>query len=401
MRRGIGPSDAADKQPLHFTVGSDSDEDFPVKPTARTPPPLFHHIRDTHPPPSYAHVLVNRFLLRVFPRILLMLMLILLLVALIPGGWRVALCTADILPPPSLHRDENITVIGHRGSEFPYPENSMQALNAATEATNFVEFDIALTSDKSVILMHDIAYNRSTNGTGLTCMYPQEYVNTLQLKMPERDPRGRLAQGQFCVTKNVVGTTPCVYRVARLSDVFEELPLSTRFMIDIKECYAPDMTVSAALCSNCTVLAQEVKTLMERRFINPNRVVFTSTEGASLFEFRKWMAPNSTYSISADARYSRYTKSAFMKVLSDGDFDSVSMSVSLAALRPDLVRVIRQSTRSDGSTPRIVYGWTVRKDIDYKLARCAGVSHLVAAEPTKLKQKLKSDGIGLLLSETT
>lgn len=402
MRRNAGPPEEGDQTPLHFTVGSDSDEEdsFPEKASTPTPP-LFRNIRDTHAPPSYAHVLINRLLLRIFPRVLLLLLLILLIVALIPGGWRVALCAANILPPPTFERDHNVTIIGHRGCEFPYPENSAQALKSAVEVTSFVEFDIGLTSDQKVVLIHDIAYNRTTNGTGLTCMEPLSYVKSLQVKMPDRDPRGHFAQGQFCVEKNRVGTTPCVYRVPTIGEVFEMLPISTRFMIDIKECYAPGITVSSALCSNCTILSQQVRENMERHFINPNRVVFTSSELASLVEFRKGMQTNSTYALGADGRYSRHTKKAFLKVLDDASITSTSMAIALAALRPDLLRAVRKSESPDGSGPREVYVWTVRRDIDFKLGRCAGASNLIVAEPNRMEKQLRSGEVGSLLSEAS
>lgn len=401
-RRSVGATEnSLERKPLQFSVGSDSDEDDNGKALPPPPPLIFRHVQDSHPPPSFAHVIVNRFLFRIFPKILLFLVIAFIAIALMPGGWRVALCAANILPPPLLEEGENITIIGHRGCEFPYPENSLEALIAASKVSPFVEVDLALTSDSRIVLMHDIAYNRTTNGTGLTCMQSLDYARSLVLKTPDHNPQGRIAQGKFCVQKRPVGTVPCTYRVPTLSEIFEVLPVTTRFMVDVKECYTPDMSVSAALCSNCTVLMERLRTLMSEHFINPGRVVFTSSEPASLSVFRKGMDPNSSYAFGADARYSHYKRSSFLKVLSDGKFDAVSMYVGLAAIRPDLVRAVRTSFTPDGSRFRDLYVWTIRRNFEFKLARCAGATKLISAEPDRVKKRLNWKDVGSLLAEAT
>lgn len=401
MRRNAQPTENGfETKPLQFSVGSDSDdeEDFGKRPPP-PPPPIFRHIRETHPPPSYAHVIINRFLLRIFPRVLLFLVIAFIAVALMPGGWRVALCAANILPLPSLERDENITIIGHRGCEFPYPENSLEALMSATKVTTFVEFDIALTSDNEVILFHDTNYNRTTNGTGITCTRPLDYTRSLALNVPDRNPRGHLAQGKFCVRQNGPGTMPCTYRVPTLSEAFDMLPETTRFMIDVKECYTSLSSKSTPSCTNCTMLMEALRDIMDKHFINPKRVVYSSAEETSLSVFREGMHPNSSYAFGADTRFSHYKPSTFLNLLSK--YDAVSMYVGLAAIRPDLVRAVRSSLTPDGSRFRDLYIWTIRRDVEYKLARCAGATKLIAAEPERIERRLGWKEIGSLLAEAT
>lgn len=408
-------NDPYEREPLHHTVvATDPHDDIDVdgkdgsagaEPPRTGPPPIFRHIRDTHPPPTYAHVLVNRFLLRVFPRVVLVVVVSMMVVALLPGGWRVALCSADIVPPPEHALKDNFTIIGHRGCEFPYPANSLEALDAAVNATRFVEFDIALTSDRQVILMHDIAFDRTTNGSGLTCMSPLSYSQSLSLNVPERNPQGRIAHGKFCTRKRMfgVGTVPCTYRVPTLSSVFDELPTNTRFMIDVKACYAPGISVSAALCSNCSLLLEGVRTEMRNHFIKPERIVFTSTQTASLAVFRgATFMQNSSFALSADpTTYSHYKASTFIKLLDDAGFDAVSMHVGLAAVRPDLVYAIRNSPKPHKPGYRDLYTWTIRRDFEYKLARCAGASKFIAAEPDRLKKRITWKDVGSLLAEAT
>lgn len=411
-RRSIIPDEenGLERKPLQFSIADEDEEDELQRqqkiPPSSGPPPIFRNVRESHRPPTYAQVLVNRVLLKYFPKFLLGMFAVLFVVALLPGGWRVALCTGGLLVPPSFAAlDENVTIIGHRGSEFPYPENSVQAITFALNTTNFIEFDVALTSDQSVILMHDIAFEKTTvNGTGLTCMSPLSYAESLELAVPERNPQGALQHGSFCVRRRpngAVGTVPCTYRVPTLDQVFEFVPDNTRFMIDIKECYAPNITVSASLCSNCTVLQQQISRLMETHFVNPKRIVFTSSQRASLAEFQKGMNVNASFALSMDpTRYSHYKARTVIELLDEYKFDAVSMHVALAAVRPDLVYAIRNSRHpTNKHRNRDIYIWTIRRDYDFKVARCTGASRLIAAQPERLKRNLLWSDYGDLITD--
>jgi glycerophosphoryl diester phosphodiesterase len=55
----------------------------------------------------------------------------------------------------------------HRGAAGTYPENTIPALEAAVRlGAQMIEFDLALTRDGELVLMHDATVNRTTNGTG-------------------------------------------------------------------------------------------------------------------------------------------------------------------------------------------------------------------------------------------
>ncbi len=58
-------------------------------------------------------------------------------------------------------------IVGHRGSSTIYPENSLEAaLYAAEQGAECIEYDVHLTKDKEVIVMHDTTIDGTTNGTG-------------------------------------------------------------------------------------------------------------------------------------------------------------------------------------------------------------------------------------------
>jgi len=58
-------------------------------------------------------------------------------------------------------------VIGHRGDSAHAPENTLSAFEAALQAgADAIEFDVKLTTDGQVIVIHDQTLERTTNGTG-------------------------------------------------------------------------------------------------------------------------------------------------------------------------------------------------------------------------------------------
>jgi glycerophosphoryl diester phosphodiesterase len=59
-------------------------------------------------------------------------------------------------------------IIAHRGYKAKYPENTLSAFNAATDAgAQMIEMDVRLTKDRKVVIMHDESLDRTTDGYGL------------------------------------------------------------------------------------------------------------------------------------------------------------------------------------------------------------------------------------------
>lgn len=60
-----------------------------------------------------------------------------------------------------------VRVIAHRGFSGKYPENTACAFRAALELNvHMVEFDVRLTKDEQLVIMHDATVDRTTNGSG-------------------------------------------------------------------------------------------------------------------------------------------------------------------------------------------------------------------------------------------
>lgn len=62
----------------------------------------------------------------------------------------------------------NTYVVGHRGASDLVPENTIPSFLRALEiGVNELELDLRASSDGQVVVMHDAAVDRTTNGTGL------------------------------------------------------------------------------------------------------------------------------------------------------------------------------------------------------------------------------------------
>ena len=62
---------------------------------------------------------------------------------------------------------ERTRIIAHRGASLYAPENTMAAFRLAhQQGADAIEFDVKLTRDRKVVILHDATLDRTTNGTG-------------------------------------------------------------------------------------------------------------------------------------------------------------------------------------------------------------------------------------------
>lgn len=75
---------------------------------------------------------------------------------------------------------EKPLIMGHRGYQARYPENTLVSFLAAVEAgAQFVELDVTLTRDQQVVIMHDDTVDRTTDGRGRVSDYDIEALQQL------------------------------------------------------------------------------------------------------------------------------------------------------------------------------------------------------------------------------
>ena len=74
-------------------------------------------------------------------------------------------------------------VSAHRGGPYPgYPENSIEAFeNTLKHTPSIIEFDVALTKDSVLVLMHDNTLDRTTTGKGKVIDHTFEEIRELFL----------------------------------------------------------------------------------------------------------------------------------------------------------------------------------------------------------------------------
>ena len=59
-------------------------------------------------------------------------------------------------------------ICAHRGANETHPENTLSAFREAVRlGAHMVEFDVQITKDKQLVIMHDKSVDRTTNGKGL------------------------------------------------------------------------------------------------------------------------------------------------------------------------------------------------------------------------------------------
>lgn len=79
-----------------------------------------------------------------------------------------------------LQHTSSIVVAGHRGLKAFYPENTLLSFMKAIEAgVDMIEFDLRLTRDKHVVILHDETVDRTTNGTGKVGDYSLSELKSL------------------------------------------------------------------------------------------------------------------------------------------------------------------------------------------------------------------------------
>lgn len=106
--------------------------------------------------------------------------------------------------------------IGHRGAAGTYPENTMASFRRAVElGAQGIEFDVHLTADGRVVVIHDPFLDRTTSGTGR--------VGDLTLSELQELDAGAWKGGQFA------GEWP-----PSLDELFQWAPPDLQLFVEVK-----------------------------------------------------------------------------------------------------------------------------------------------------------------------
>jgi len=82
-----------------------------------------------------------------------------------------------------------IDIIGHRGCAGLEPENTIRAFKKAIKiGVDFIEFDVRMTKDKQLVVIHDNKVDRTTNGKGYVKDFTLEEIRKLDAGKSEKMP---------------------------------------------------------------------------------------------------------------------------------------------------------------------------------------------------------------------
>lgn len=119
--------------------------------------------------------------------------------------------------------DESFTIVAHRGGALEAPENTLVAFEKAfsLDSNILFEFDIHLTKDKEIVVIHDSTLERTTNGKGKVADFTLEEIKKLDAGYYFQDE-----QGQFSYRDKDI-------KIPTLREVFEKFP-NNKKIIEIK-----------------------------------------------------------------------------------------------------------------------------------------------------------------------
>lgn len=108
---------------------------------------------------------------------------------------------------------KTVLIASHRGTHNDFPENSMASFKRGIAlGIDVLELDVRHTKDDSLVVMHDAAVDRTTNGTGKVADLTFEEVRKLRLKfngqlteeqVPTLEEALRLAKGKILVDLDI------------------------------------------------------------------------------------------------------------------------------------------------------------------------------------------------------
>ena len=119
-------------------------------------------------------------------------------------------------------KKRNMLLYAHRGLSLSYPENTLPAIKNTFSYPQIAgcEFDIQITKDNKIILLHDNTLDRTSIFSSNITNIP---VNKLNIKQIKQIDVGSWMNNKF---KNI--------KVPKLGKVMKLLPPNKRYILDIK-----------------------------------------------------------------------------------------------------------------------------------------------------------------------
>jgi len=240
------------------------------------------------------------------------------------------------------------TIFAHRGASAYAPENTLAAFNLAVEqGADGIEFDVKLSADGHVVVIHDATVDRTTGAQGR--------VKDMSLD----ELRGLGAGGFF--SDNFSNE-----KIPTLEEVFESVGSKTFINVELTNYNSPRDHLVESVC------------MLVKRFGLQKRVLFSSFIASNLSKARSYLPGVPTGLLALPGILGAWHRSFGFAF---GKYD---------ALHPNLKNATQQHIYFVHRLNRRVYVWTVNEEQDMQRLFKWGVDGIITDDP-RLAVKVRGD----------
>ena len=264
---------------------------------------------------------------------------------------------------------ERPLIIAHGGGLRHAPANTLAALTrAAATGVDVLEFDVQLSADDQLVLMHDLTVDRTTDGTGLVRSLPVTALKTLNAAAHFEGPAGE-------------GHAP--EPIPILADVLEHFaPSPLRFVIELKNPGADGALAAKSLAETL------------RRFDLEDRVIVGSFHGETLAAFRE-VSGGAVLTSGASGEIARVMLLPALG-LAGGAFDPAPVAVLQIPLQAGPLDLSAPGfIRRAQALGQAVQYWTINDLSTMERLVLAGADGIMTDDVPALRAVLKAQGFAL------
>ena len=230
-------------------------------------------------------------------------------------------------------------IFAHRGDSAHAPENTLAAFELALKrGAPAIEFDVKLTSDRQVVIIHDQTLNRTTNGSGAVTKQPLASLRELDA--------GSWKSAEFCGEK-----------IPTLEEVFEMMGKKLLMNIELTNYATP-----------FDRLVHKVAALVKKHGLQ-ERVIFSSFFPTNLMLARQLLpsVPRGQLIHEGNSGWWQRTAANFM---------------ALDAEHPFIADVTARSVERAHAKARRIHIWTVNDPAEMRRLRSLGADGIFTDDPS-------------------
>ncbi len=270
-------------------------------------------------------------------------------------------------------------VIAHRGGRGIAPENTMMAFEKSEElGVDVLEFDIHLSRDGQLVIIHDATLDRTTNGTGPVRDYTFDELQTFDAAhyfSPDPNYNNKRDSSIYQGLGNDMSLFPLRgtgVKIPALSDVFRRFP-GKRMIIEIKP---KNLNIIAPFCH------------MIEKFHKQDYLIIGSFHGNVLVRFRETCPEVATSAGPGEALRFVLAEKVGLSSLITPQYESLQvmprLDLKLIGDKPTFYEVDSAFVEAANDKRLLVQVWTVNDVGQMKQLKEAGVNGIMTDYPDQL-----------------